>query len=315
VGSLNISFNPVARSTQLYGIFVQDEISLLPDRLKVTLGSKLEHNYFSGFALQPNVRLLWEIGPRYSIWSAISRASESSSRFDSDIRVNQEAFLGPNGTINLVSSFGTPGLPPENVVAYEVGQRTQARKNLSFDIAAFYNHYTNRHTQEPAPPFLETDPAPPHTVLPTVTRSKISGETHGLELSADWKVASYWNLKSSYSFFATHLHAIDSLDTSTALESEGSSPRNEFQIHSELNLHHHIEFDTSAYFVGRLVGPQVPAYTRVDARLAWRGGESWEVSAAAQNLLTPRHFEFGSGDLVEATEVGRSAYARVAWRF
>jgi iron complex outermembrane recepter protein len=315
VGSLNISFNPVSRTTQLYGAFFQDEITLLPDRLKITLGSKLEHNYFSGFAVQPNVRLLWELGPKYAVWSAISRASENSSRFDADIRLNQNAFVGTNGTVNLVSSFGSPGLPPENVVAYELGQRTQVGKHVSLDLALFYNHYTNRHTQEPAAPFLESSPAPLHIVLPTVTMSKISGETHGLELSAKWNVVSHWSVTSSYSFFATHLHAIDSLDVSTAPDTEGSSPRHEFQIHSQLDLRHHFQFDTSAFYVDRLAGPHVPAYTRVDARLGWQGGESWEISGGLQNLLTPRHFEFGSGDLVEATEVGRSAYARVTWKF
>ena len=315
VGSLNISFSPIGLSTNLYGAFVQDDIVLIADRLKVTLGSKLEHNYFSGFALQPNVRLLWELSPKYAVWAAISRASENSSRFDDDIRVNENAFLDANGVVNLESSFGTAHLPPENVLAYELGQRSQVSKNLSFDLALYYNHYSNRHTQEPAPNFVEADPAPSHIVVPTVTRSHISGETHGLELSAKWKVVHYWTLTSSYSLFETHLHAIDSLDVTTAPDTEGSSPRHEFQVRSQLDLRYHFQFDTAAYYVDRLVGPQVPAYTRVDARLGWRGGESWEISGVFQNLLTPRHFEFGSGDLVEATQVGRSARASVTWRF
>jgi outer membrane receptor for ferrienterochelin and colicin len=80
VGSLNISFNPIGLSTQLYGAFLQDEVTLIPDHLKITLGSKLEHNYFSGFAVQPNVRLLWEIGPKYTVWSAISIAGRLLAR-------------------------------------------------------------------------------------------------------------------------------------------------------------------------------------------------------------------------------------------
>lgn len=315
VGSLNISFDPVSRTTQLYGLFLQDEIALVPNRLKLTLGSKLEHNFFSGFALQPNFRLFWEISSGFAVWSAISGASENSSRFDADIRLNHDAFVGQDGVVNLVTAFGTHKLPPENVVAYELGQRSRVSKRLFVDFAAYYNHYTNRHTQEPATSFVETDPPPSHIVLPTLTRSRISGETHGMELSATWDVVRTWSLTSSYTFFETHLHAIHSLDTSTAPETEGSSPRQEFQIRSHVDLRRRFEFDTAAYYVGRLAGPQVPAYTRVDARLGWRGGESWEISGGLQNLLTPRHFEFGSGDLVQATEVGRSAYAKVIWKF
>ncbi len=315
VGSLNISFDPVERATNLYGAFLQDEISLLPARLKLILGSKLEHNFFSGFALQPNARLLWTVTPKNTVWSAISRASENSSRFDADIRVNNDAFVDGNGVINLESDFGTHHLPPENVVAYEVGERTQINKSLSLDLALFYNHYTNRHTHEPAAAFFEDTPAPLHLVLPAVTHSNISGETHGLELSGRWQVQNNWTLSSSYSFFEIHLHATNSLDTSTTVDSEGSSPRHEFQVRSNLNLPHHFEFDSAIYYVGQLIGPQIPAYTRVDARLGWKSGKAWELSVAAQNLLTPRHFEFGSGDLVEASQIGRSAYGKVTWRF
>ena len=42
---------------QLGSAFVQDEITLVPDRWRVTLGTKLEHHDFTGFEVQPNVRV------------------------------------------------------------------------------------------------------------------------------------------------------------------------------------------------------------------------------------------------------------------
>jgi iron complex outermembrane receptor protein len=315
VGSLNISFNPASRSTNLYGAFVQDEITLIPDKLHVTAGAKLEHNYYSGFAIQPNIRALWTVRPQFAIWAAISRAAENSSRFDADIRTNNDAFLDSNGVLNVQSNFGTHHLPSENVLAFELGQRGQISRWLTFDIDAFYNRYSNRHTHEPEAPFFEDDPAPFHLILPAVTFSRISGETHGLEVDARLRPASFWKLVFGYTLFEIHLHAKDSLDFETAPESEGSSPRHEFQVRSELNLPHRFEFDVATYYVGKLVGPQIPSYTRVDARLGWRPRDFLELSAGAQNLLTPRHFEFGSGDLVQATQVGRSVYGKAVWRF
>jgi iron complex outermembrane receptor protein len=315
-GSLNLSFNPARRNTNLYGAFLQDEITLVPDRLRVTIGSKLEHNYYSGFAVQPNVRVLWTVRPRYVIWMAISRASENSSRFDADIRNNGDVFVGASGITTLVSSFGTHHLPPESVVAYELGQRGQISKWLTFDVATFYNHYSERHTQEPAAPFFETNPPPLHLVLPTVTMSHISGETHGIEVFSQWKFTSFWNFSAGYSLFEIHLHASkNSQDFTTANGSEGSTPRHAFQVRSQLNLPHKLEFDDAVYFVGRLRGPHVPAYPRVDARFGWHATEHVEISIGAQNLLDPRHFEFGSGDFVEATQVGRNAYGKLTWRF
>jgi iron complex outermembrane receptor protein len=135
VGSLNIAFDPVRRSTNLFGAFLQDQITLFSDRLRLTLGGKVEHNSYSGFALDPNFRLLWTLRPRHSIWLGISRASENSSRFDADIRTHDSAFVGPNGVTNVVAGYGTPGLPPENVVAYELGHRAQVTKWWALDLA------------------------------------------------------------------------------------------------------------------------------------------------------------------------------------
>jgi iron complex outermembrane receptor protein len=315
-GTLNLSFDPAGRSTNLYGAFLQDEITIVPDRFRVTLGSKIEHNYYSGFAVQPNVRVLWTVQPRYSIWAAISRASENSSRFDADIRVNEDVFVNVNGVTTLVSSFGTHHLPPENVVAYELGQRGKVSKWLTLDVALFYNHYTNRHTHEPGAPFFETNPAPLHLVLPTITTSSISGETHGIEAFSQLKVTSFWNISAGYSLFEIHLHAAPgSQDFTTASGSEGSTPRHAFQVRSQVNLPHKLEFDSAVYFTGRLPGPQIPSYARVDVRLGWRPIEHLETSIGGQDLLDPRHFEFGSGDFVNATQVGRNAFGKLTWRF
>jgi iron complex outermembrane receptor protein len=316
VGSLNISFNPVSRETQLYGVFGQDEIALLPNRLKLTLGSKIEHNFYSGIALQPDVRLIWISTERSATWVAISRASESSSRTDSDVRTNDNVSLAADGSIILASSFGTEHLRPENVVAYELGSRWKPSHNLSFDLDSFYNHYTNRHTGEPGTPFFEDSPAPRHLVVPSYTASNISGETHGLELLVRAHPAHIWELSASYTLFEIHLHqSAASLDFTTAPESEGSSPTQEFQIHSLLNLPYKVEFDSALFHVGQLSGPAIKAYTRLDSRLGWRPTRAFELSGGGRNLLQAQHYEFGSGELVQAEPVARSAYLRADWRF
>jgi iron complex outermembrane receptor protein len=316
VGSLNISFNPMVRDTNLFGAYLQDEFTLVPDRLRITLGSKVEHNSYSGFALQPTFRLLWTPESSNTAWLAVSRASENSSRTDADIRANTDAFVGSDGITRLVSSFGTARIPPENVAAYELGDRAQIKKWFSIDLATFFNHYTDRHTQEPAAPFFEDSFGSLHIVLPTITASNISGETHGLELSTTVKSSHLWKLTTGYTLFQIHLRASPgSQDFSTAPETEGGSPRQEFNAHLELDLPHKMEFDTLVFYVGKLSGLAVPNYTRLDARFGWRPNPFLEISAGLQNLLDPRHFEFSSGGLVNATQVGRNAYARVTVRF
>src|SRR5439155_6846093 len=83
----SVAWEPSHRATQLFSGFVQDEISLIPERMALTLGSKFEHNDYSGFEIQPNIRLAWTPTTNQTVWGAISRAVRSPSRLDSDIRI------------------------------------------------------------------------------------------------------------------------------------------------------------------------------------------------------------------------------------
>ena len=316
VGSINMSFDPARRSTQLYGIFGQDEISLIPDQLRLTLGTKLEHNYYSGYALQPNGRIIFIPNDRSAIWAAISRASESASRTDADVRTNADPYIDANGVLTISSSFGTPHVPPENVAAYELGGRLQANRAVAFDLATFYNHYSNRHTDEPGPAFYEDTPAPRHLVLPTYVHSNISGETHGLEFVVRTQPTPRWALSGSYSLFEIHLRqSAASLDFETATESAGDTPRHKFQLHSAWTLPHQIEIDSSLYFVGSLPVPQIAKYARVDMRVGWHPVAAFEISAGGKNIFQAEHFEFPSGELVQSEPIARSAYLKATWRF
>ena len=71
--NFNLSFVPTDRKTEEYSALVQDEISLVRDRLRLTIGSKFEHNDYTGFEIQPSGRLLWTPHPRHSAWASISR--------------------------------------------------------------------------------------------------------------------------------------------------------------------------------------------------------------------------------------------------
>src|SRR2546430_15593104 len=67
----------------------QDQIAVL-DTLKLTLGTKLEHNDFSGYEYQPTARLAWNPFRRQLLWGAISRAVRVPTRLERDINVRSE---------------------------------------------------------------------------------------------------------------------------------------------------------------------------------------------------------------------------------
>ncbi len=316
-GSLTFSFNPSSRSDNLYSTFAQDEINLVPARLRLTLGTKLEHNNYSGLEIQPNIRLLWTPHPHHAIWAAVSRAVETPSREEANARINKAAFVRADGTTRLVSEFGNPGLPAEAVLANEFGYRAQLSRRISLDLATFYNVYANLHTDERGVSFFEDSPPPSHRVLPIFLANNMHGETHGMEIAPKWNVTGRWTLSSGYTQLQMRLHVEpSSTDSSLPEEVAGSSPRHQLHLRSYLNLPHGLEFDTAVYYVSRLSNFGVPAYTRLDCRLGWRPMESVEISIAGQNLLDKQHPEFGSTrQFANATQVKRSIYGKLTWRF
>jgi len=111
------------RVTQLFSSFAQDEITIRPDRLNLSLGARLEHNSYTGFDLEPSARLVWTPDSKNMIWSAVSGADRTPARSDTDVRVNYTALPGPGNMPLLVSLFGNPNFRNERLTAFEGGYR------------------------------------------------------------------------------------------------------------------------------------------------------------------------------------------------
>jgi iron complex outermembrane recepter protein len=318
VGSFSIAFNPANRALQLYGAYLQDEIAVVPNRLKLTVGSKLEHNVYTGYTLQPNARTMWILNDHVSAWVSISQAAASPSRIDTDVRLNEALTTSPNGDVTLLGHFGTSRLPSETVLAYEFGTRIAPHPTFSFDLATFYNRYRNFHTDEPGKPFTEAGSGtlPSHLVIPDYVSSNSSGMSRGAELIIEARPTTFWKLTASYTAMLINIdQSLASMDITSAGDSEGSTPRNQFQLHSLLNLPRKFEFDSAVYYVGKLADQRISPYTRLDFRAGWRPTTKLEISAGGRNLLQSHHAEFGSGELVQAQPVGRSAYLKATWSF
>ncbi|MGH9594280.1 MAG: TonB-dependent receptor plug domain-containing protein, partial [Bryobacteraceae bacterium] len=73
-GGFALSFAPPSALDSLWSGFVEDEISVVPDRLRVTLGARLEQNPYDGLEFQPDIRLLWSPRAGHTIWLASTRA-------------------------------------------------------------------------------------------------------------------------------------------------------------------------------------------------------------------------------------------------
>jgi iron complex outermembrane receptor protein len=316
VGTIDQAWVPADRTTQLFSAFVQDEITLKRDRVFLTVGTKLEHNDFTGFEVAPSARVAWTPSGRHTFWGAVSEATRNPARSDANGDFNFTVFPGASGTPTEITAFGNPALESERLIATEAGYRAQASGKLSIDLAVFFNNYSHVRTLEPGTPFFDTNPVA-HLVLPQFFANKVKGTTDGIEAALNWKVTDRWTLSPGYALLQMHLHTDPtSQDTTTVPDTVGSNPRHQAQLRSHVDITHGFLWDTSVYFVDHLPFQQLPSYTRLDTQLTWRLAERLELGVVGQNLLQDHHVE--SNDIqtsVNASEVKRSAYAKFAWRF
>jgi iron complex outermembrane receptor protein len=310
----SITFGDGHRRDGLVNTFLQDEVKLTSS-VSLILGSKVEHNAYTGIEFEPSAQLVWSPSARQTVWASASRAIRQPSWFDAEARLDLATVPLGGGGFAVLSMSGSPAVEAERLLDFEAGYRVQAAKRLSLDFTAFRSRYTRLPSLEPDAPYFTSIPAPPHLVLPNHRANLAHANNYGGEVFANWNVTRWWQISPGFSFLQMKIGMVPpSRDTSTqALV--GYSPKQQAQVRSTLDLPHRLEWDTSAYFVGALRKGPVPSYTRLDTRLGWRAGESMEFSVAGQNLLTPSHVEFRDGIPVDVTQVERSIVGSVTWRF
>jgi len=301
-----LEFLPPTLDQNLFSGFAQDEIKLV-ENLFLTLGTKMEHNDYTGFEFEPSARLQWNVTPKQMFWGAISRAVRTPSRVDEDERV---PFAPPSSAVfpNLLT--GSSDFESETVIAYELGYRAQLGEKISTSISAFYNDYDD----------VRSTGINPTTFFPFVFQNNLAGDTYGVELGITYQVLHWWRLHGSYDFLKEHLHVKDGqLDINAALN-ETSDPEHQFQIRSSMDLPGNVELDTGLRWVdtlynnnGSTVGT-VPSYFELDVRLGWHVTKNLELSIVGQNLLHDQHPEYGFPSPTRE-EIVRSVYGKVSWQF
>lgn len=287
-GSRGLVFLPEHVSLETFSAFAQDEIALR-NRVHLTIGTKLEHDPYTGFELQPSIRLAWQVRDGQTLWAAISRAVRTPSRLDRDL-----AFLpGPN-------------FDSEQLVAYELGYRGQASHRLSYSVAAFYHDYDDLRSREPAPP-----PSP----LPLVLANGQEGKSYGVEATARLRVRDWWQAQVGYTELRVDIHPKPGSFDQTFGAAEAADSKHHLSVRSSFDLPRHLELDAGYRYVSRITNPTVvvPGYSELDLRLGWSARPTVELFLVGQNLLHRRHVEFGTLGAAQAIE--RGVYAKAVWRY
>ena len=292
---LLLAFLPAEVTRRRYSGFVQHEVALIKDRLNVTVGSKLEHNDYTGMEFQPSGRVMWKVDRRQMAWGAVSRAVRTPSRFD------RELFIPARPPFLLA---GGPDFQSEDSLSYELGYRVRPHDRVSLSVASFYTDYTNLRSIE------ELNPPRP---LPVTIGNGLQGESYGVEVTGDYYVNDWWRLHGGYTEMRISLRPeLTSTDRSNG-SGESHDPNRRLLLRSSIDAFHHVQFDSIFRFVSEIRNQQLPGYAELDLHLSWQPKPSLEFSIVGQNLLHDKHAEFGSPG--SRQEIERSVYGKVVWRF
>jgi iron complex outermembrane receptor protein len=304
-------FVPASDTTSLGNGFVEDTFAFLGSRLKLSVGGKIERSDFSNWELQPRISGIFKLNRRHSVWAAVSRANETTSRTDRAIQADVVG-LAPNPLPGLVRAMGNPNLKAERVAAYEAGYRWEPLKRVSVDAATFYNRYSDLVGQLPGTPSVQQVPTL-YVLVPTISTNEFSGPSYGGEIQSHWILSDRWRLNVNYAFLRVSLKA--PATGSQVGPANADSPRHTFLIDSSFQLNRRIETNLFLRAMSSAPDANAPAYAQLGARIGWHLSESSELSLNGEDLLHQARPEFSPAQILVAGVVGRSISAKLTWHF
>lgn len=311
--SATLILTPAERGLNLFNLFVQDEIALLPDSLRLTLGARIEHNDFTGWEMQPNARLLWRIDENRNAWLAVSRAMRTPAQAETDVAMDIQT-LSPADPANPFGMplrqvlYGTGNYSPEALEALDLGYRARLQPELTLDAAFYVYRYRDLIGAAIGAPDFSNAPA--YVLLPLSGINNGTAHLRGLEIALDWQPAPGWRVQPGYSYAQAKV---------SGAFGDGGLPRRQYSLHLGHEPTRRTQIDLwvrHASDITTQTGTRIPGHTTLDLRLAWRPSKVLELSLVGQNLLDPVHPEYVADYLNSVpAEIQRSVFIKADWRF
>lgn len=294
----------------LWGLFLQNELTVLPDLL-LSFGVRREEAKYDGRELISDT----DIDIRHSVWAPRAaltwRVREPVSAYVSYSR----GFRFPN----LDEAFGffgfAPGLAPEISDSYETGIKVRTER-LTLNASLYHMNVQDEIIFNPlAPNSLFLDPITGEPFLFGVNVNIDRVRHRGAEFFASLRPCDWLELYGSYTYDDVEI----TQDTVTGLEGNRMPivPVHRGNAGVRFLLPHGFEAGVNANYTGsRYVAndlsnglEKLPRFATYDARVAWKRQLSkailFEVDASGYNLTDREYTEFG----------GRSAFAPVVGFF
>ncbi|MGA2847717.1 MAG: TonB-dependent receptor plug domain-containing protein [Terracidiphilus sp.] len=309
-----LTFTPPHRTDFLYQGFIQDEISLVKDRLSIVAGTKILKTNYTGVLAEPDARLLYTPSATQTIWAAYTHALRTPADVERDF--NLSSFLGDtaNGMPIFACFCANKNFRSEQLNGYELGYRGLEGKQFYVDIAGFYNHYGDLFSEDLINiSSIANNPPPTHDLISAQFGNGLVASTTGVEVAPEWRPTPWWRLGGSYSFLDMHVEkGTNSKDIGSAPTVQGSSPEYQALFQTGFDLPKSISTDLKVRYVSALPALKVPSYWTGDDTVQWAATHNIRFTAVGQNLFQPHHTEF-SYDPGPVVGIRRGFYGQVTF--
>ena len=271
---------------RLWSIFVQDQIRLHNDRLKVTLGGRYDKWCSLEGALTPRAVLNYSVlDRRLNLRAAASTSFRRPSFFENHYFVTWgDASWFKGRAVTATSADGVVReaklLEPERMTAYELGARLFLR-NLQFDLGLFHHRIEDSVVYE----VLYADASELNLTLASQGEIEIQGVEVELKLPICKATAGFLNYT-----WQEGKNRTDDLDTIMK-----SVPTN--KISGGIRYTGILNLDLRGRYVSEVTYNEVPGtavsdYFTLDAAISKVINEHWWVKLSAINLLDDSHYEY-----------------------
>lgn len=300
--TFTFSFVPDYRRDTTPSAFLQYDLDVIPGTLRVVAGSKFEHNNYTGFEYQPQLRVVWTPTKSHAVWAGVSRAVRTPTRVDSDIRGRaSEISLAPP---TFLVFTGDPDAKSEVLHAYELGYRYDWKQKFSFDGTIYYNHYDHLASQSaPGAPVITTSPL--YVDIPVYDLSTAQGQTHGLDAFVNYTPVRRWRLSTGL----TELYG--SSTAGVGFPAAAFNPKHQVNVQSRLDLTRDLNFDAAYYYYDAIAGA-LPTVNRVDLGVSTNSVAGFTLSVWGRNLQEQREQQAIAHTFLGG-EIRRSVVFKLIW--
>jgi iron complex outermembrane receptor protein len=311
-GSECVWFSERRQHCETLGLFIQDRIALIPDRLSLTLGNRFELTDRNGWEIQPSARLAFTPTDRQTWWAGVSRAVRIPSRME--FTAERWLVRGQLPPLYTARFVGSSSLEPEELIAYEIGARFLISGELSLDVTLFHHAFSDLITVA----YREGTKGTLAEELVAINGQESS--VYGIETALRCQPTPWWKLDFTYTFLCVNEHPRRGIDYFKDDWNEKDAPRHQVGVLSTFHLTRDLEFSLWPRYVDNINdvgGYQVSSYVTLDANLRWQFAPRYELTVAGQNLLSSSHAEYYPSTLLPtaSTKTQRALSVQLAVQF